>query len=131
MVRQVRGTTTLWNTGDVSVEPVQPRLMRNLAIAVSDDEPAPIVVKPVKEKARETCVAATLKLDYRIARHGEFASTLKLKPIGLPGLEVKEIDVDAKATNAVIQLDLAKAQPGEYDLVLQTQAQGKYKSPAE
>jgi len=131
LVRRARGATTIWNTGDVSVEPAQPRIMRDLAIAASDDEPAPIVLKPLKEKVRETCVAATLKLDYRIARHGDFTSALKLKPIGVPGVDAKEIDIDAKATNAAVQLDLAKAQPGEYELVLQTQVQGKYKSPAE
>jgi len=54
-----------------------------------------------------------------------------LKPIGIAGLDQKEIDLDGKATNVTVQLDLAKAQPGNYELVLQTQAQGKYRSPTE
>jgi len=127
-VRSARGATTLWNVGDVSVEPAQTRLMRQLAVAVSDEEPAPIVIRVAKQKILETCVAGKLQVRLKIARHGDFTSALKLKAMG-PGLEgTKEVDVDAKATNATVTLDLSqgKVSAGEYDLVWQTQATGKY-----
>src|SRR5439155_21297205 len=104
---------------------------REIAIAVSKDEDAPVVITHKDKKGLESCVAAKLEVPFRIARHGEFNSALKLKPIGIAGLDAKEIEVDGKATNVTVQLDLAKAQPGGYELVLQTQAQGKYRSPTD
>jgi uncharacterized membrane protein len=108
-------------------------LTRDLATAISEDDPAPVVILPVGDKPFETCVSGKLKIPLRITQHGEFNSALKLKPLGVPGLDgMKEIDVDGKATNATVELNLAqqKVPPGEYDLIFHTQAQGKYRPAA-
>ena len=49
--------------------------------------------------------------------------------MGLPASAAKELDIDARATNSVLQLDLAKVQPGDYLFVLSGEAQGKYQPP--
>lgn len=127
VVATARMVTTVWNTTDVGIDPLETRFTRDLTLAVSESELAPVVIVPSEEKSWESCVGGKLNLTYRIARNGDFASALKLKAMGASGLNsMKEVDVDAKATNAVVQLDLAKVPPGEYNLVFQSPAQGKY-----
>jgi len=97
---------------------------------MSGDEPAPIVITAVGTNFFESCVAAKLEIPLKITRTGDFNSALKLKTLGVPGLEaMKEINIDGKATNSNVQIDLAKVRPGEYDLIFETEAQGKYQPP--
>jgi hypothetical protein len=127
MARTARVTTLLWNSGDVAVEPSQTRFTRNCALAMSGDEPAPIIITAVGTNFFESCVAAKLEIPLKITRTGDFNSALKLKALGVPGLEaMKELAIDGKVTNSNAQIDLAKARPGEYDLIFETEAPGKY-----
>ena len=130
LVRTARATTAIWNTGDTSVEPLQTRLTRDFALALSE-EPAPIVIAAAEEKVFEGRVSGKLPIPLRVVRQPDFASALKLKPTGITGLDAKELDIESKATNATVQLDLQKAKAGEYDLVFQTQATGKYAKGSE
>ena len=63
-----------------------------------------------------------------------FNANLKLKAGGLAALDkLKEIEVDGKATNAMVELDLTEhaVPPGTHNFHLQTQATGKYRQNPE
>jgi len=129
IMREARTTTVIWPSSDVSVDPSQVRFARDLAISVSGEEPASLVMAAAEEKTWEATTGAKLDIPFAITRSTDFNSALKLKPLGLLGSAAKETDVDGKATNATVRLDLAKVPAGEYQLVLQGDAQGKHKMP--
>jgi len=127
LVRQARFMTTSWNVPDTSVEPAQSRFTRDLTLAVSGQEIAPVAIAATEEKTWEAAKGGKIKVPFAVERNGEFTAALKLKGTGVPGLPGKEIDFPAKSTNSMVELDLAKVQPGDYQLVLQGDTQGKYK----
>jgi hypothetical protein len=73
-------------------------------------------------------VGTKLQIPLTLTRNGDFAEKFKLKVAGAPLDAVKEIEVDAKATNATFEIDLgqAKLAAGTYTLHFQTQTKGKY-----
>lgn len=158
IVREARGGTVVWNVPDFNLEPVQSRLTRGMVLAVSGEETAPISItaaetdapapssKEKKSKTeggalgshhpgiREAKPGAKVRIPLRVARHGDFTETLKLKVTGIPALEaMKEFEVDAKTTNAVLELDLAqyKVPPGLHTFYLLAQTKGKYRNNPE
>jgi hypothetical protein len=88
----------------------------------------------VESKVWEASAKTKLEIPLRITHHGDFTATLKLKPLG-PGTTeaLKEFDVDGKATNATLTLDLAalKLAPGVHVFSLRSQTTGKYRNNPE
>src|SRR5206468_2484407 len=75
-----------------------------------------------------------LQIPLKLIRRADFNSNLKLKAAGISALDkLKEIEVDGKATNATIELDLTQYRipPGTYSFYLQTQTPGKYRNNPE
>jgi hypothetical protein len=68
-----------------------------------------------------------VKINFLIEREASFTGGgLKLKPFGLPALDsIPELDVDAKATNLVLQIDLRekKVPVGTHSFALQVSPQ--------
>ncbi|PYI80554.1 MAG: hypothetical protein DME26_21365, partial [Verrucomicrobia bacterium] len=129
LVREARGGAVTWTVNDPQTEIVQSRITRDFILAVSGHEPAPISIHPSEDKLWETSVGGKVKIPIQIARRGEFKANLKLKAAGIPALDsMKEIDIDGKATEASLEIDLSqqKIPPGTYSFYLQTQTQGKY-----
>src|SRR6185436_556964 len=74
------------------------------------------------------------KIPLKLTRRAEFNGNLKLKPVGLSAIEkLKEIEVDGKATNATVEIDLKeyKLPPGTHSFYLQAQTPGKYRNNPE
>ncbi|HEY2953600.1 MAG TPA: hypothetical protein VGK40_13505 [Verrucomicrobiae bacterium] len=133
LTRQARGGSMLWNVNDPAADAVQSRVTRDLVLAVVGTESAPISIA-AENKAWEATKGGKLKIPFTVTRRGEFTANLKLKAAGLPALDsLKEIDVDGKATESVLELDLAqqKLSPGSYTFYLQTQTPGKYRNNLE
>jgi hypothetical protein len=134
LVREARGGTMIFPVGNYDTERPKSRLARELTVAVSDREAAPISIVPAEKKIWEAAADVKLKIPLNIVRRGDFNSSFKLKPLG-PGNQdaLKEFDVDAKATNTTLSLDLAalKLSPGTYIFAAQTQAAGKYRNNPE
>ena len=129
VIREARGGMMTWAVNDYNLQPVFSRMTRDFVIAVSDSEASPISLEQVEDKVWETSVAGKLQIPIKLAARGEFKSNLKLKVAGVPALDaMKEFDFDAKATNGMLELDLAqyKLSAGDYTIYLQTQTQGKY-----
>jgi hypothetical protein len=97
-----------------------------VALAASAEEPASITIAPSEDRTYEASAGTKLQIPCTVTRHGEFTAPLKLKPLGLPSTALKETEIDGKATNSVLHLDLAKIQPGDYVFVLNGDLQGKY-----
>ncbi len=75
-----------------------------------------------------------MQIPLKLIRRADFNANLKLKAVGLAALDkLKEIDVDGKATNATVEIDLKenKLLAGTYTFYLQTQTAGKYRNNPE
>jgi len=134
IVREARGGTVSWNVGDYNTEAVPSRLTCDFAIAVCGEESAPISILAAENRIWETTSSGKLKVPLTIVRRGEFSENLKLKAAGLSALDsLKELEVDGKATNATLEIDVAqnKVPAGTHTFYLQTQAKGKYSNHPE
>src|SRR5260370_22195519 len=75
-----------------------------------------------------------LQIPPKRPRRADFNANLKLKPVGISAIEkLKEIEIDGKATNATVEIDLKehKIPPGTHSFYLQTQTPGKYRNNPE
>jgi len=130
IVREARGGTIVWTVGDYNNEAIQSRMTRELLLAVSGKEMAPISIGPAENKVWEISVAGKLKIPLKLGRQGEFNEVVKLKAAGIPALDpLKEFDVNNKTNVATLELDLtqAKLPVGTHTFHLQAQTKGKYR----
>lgn len=134
LVREARGGTIIFPVGNIDNERPDSRLARELVLAISDKETAPLSIAAAENKTWEAPAGSKLSIPLQLVRRGEFNANLKLKPLG-PGTTeaLKEFDVDGKATNATLTLDLAalKLAPGSYAFAVQTQTTGKWRNNPE
>src|SRR6185436_10702319 len=134
VAREVRGATVNWTVTDYNNEAIQSRLSRDFVLAVSGVEAAPISIESSESKLWETPEAGKLKIPLKLIRRADFNTNLKLKAVGIAALDkLKEIEVDGKATNATVEIDLAehKIPAGTHSFYLQTQTPGKYRNNPE
>ncbi len=134
VAREARGATLNWAVGDYNVDPVQSRLSRDFVLVVSGVESAPISIEPGESKPWEMSEGGKLNIPLKITRRAGFNANLKLKAFGMGALDrLKEIEVDGKATNANVEIDLKdhKIPPGPHNFYLQTQTPGKYRNNPE
>ncbi|PYJ06820.1 MAG: hypothetical protein DME25_05525 [Verrucomicrobia bacterium] len=134
VARKARGATLNWTVNDYNNEAIESRLSRDFVLGVSGVETAPISIESSESKVWETPEAGKLKIPLKVARRADFNANLKLKAAGLGALDsLKEIEVDGKATNATLEIDLAehKLPPGTHSFYLQTQTAGKYRNNPE
>ncbi len=133
LVREARGAMVTWDvvSDNATTEPPRARMTRGgMVLAVSELEAAPFSIVPDLTKPVETSVAGKVKVPFKVARRGDFAVDLKLKGFGAPDADkFKELDVPAKATNVVWELDLSqtKLPAGTHSIYLQGRAKGKFR----
>ena len=134
IVREARGGTMLFPVASTDTERPEARVTGEFTLAICDQEFAPVSVTPAENKTWEAAANGKLEVPLRVTRRGEFNAALKLKPLG-PGVAeaLKEFDIDAKATNATLKLDLAalKLSPGSYVFAAQGSTTGKYRNNPE
>lgn len=125
-----RGGAVRWTVADPNAEAVRPRLARDIALAVSAAESAPVSVAATEDKRWEIPAGGKIEIPLKITRRGEFKDALKLKAMGAPGLDpAKEIEIAANATTASATIDLATAKlpPNEYTIHFEAQTKGKFR----
>lgn len=130
LTHEARGGAVCWTVADATADAVRPRLTRDIVLAVSAAEPAPVSVAAAEDKRWEAAAGGKLEIPLKIKRRGEFKEALKLKAVGAPGLDAaKEIDVAANADTATATIDLAAAKvpAGEYTVHFQAQTKGKFR----
>ncbi|HSH93838.1 MAG TPA: hypothetical protein VK968_06815 [Roseimicrobium sp.] len=132
-VREARAGTVLWNVADFNNDPVESRLSRETILAVSGVETAPMSVVPKTERI-EAAANSKVEIPLEVIRRAEFGEALKFKATGLALLDkLAELDVDGKATNATLTIDLNqyKLPAGEHTFWLQAKTKGKYRNNPE
>lgn len=130
VTREARGGAVIWKAADANVDAVRSRLTRDIALAVSAAEAAPVTVIAAEDKRWEIPAGGKLAIPLKVTRRGEFKEALKLKAAGAPGIEpMKEIDVaaDASAATATIDLTTAKIPAGEHVIHFEAQTKGKFR----
>lgn len=123
---RARAGAVAWNVADYSNEAVTSELTHELVLAVSGAEIAPLTIAAASEKPIEGTVDSKVTIPFSILRRGEFNNPLKFRVLVEPA---KEFDVDGKATNATVEIDLkqAKLQPGVYTFPVYATSPGKYR----
>ena len=130
IVREARDGAVIWNVVDFSLEAVHSRMTRDLTLAVGV-EATPMTIEAAENKVWETSVAGILPIPIKLVRRMDFNAVLKVKAVGIAALDpMPEFDVDGKATNATVTLDLVKFKipVGTHSFYLQTQTLGKYRN---
>lgn len=130
VVREARAGAVRWLVANADNDAVRPRLTRDLALAVSATEFAPVSIAAVEEKRWEIAAGGKVEFPLKITRREGFKEALKLKAAGAPGVEaMKEIEVAPDAANATATIDLATAKlaAGEHVIRFETQTKGKFR----
>ena len=123
----------VWRVEDYNTEAMATRTSPEVVLATTP-EPAPVIIAMTATNALEAVEKTKLQIPLAITRHGDFNEKLKLKLAGAQPLEsAKELELDAKATNATFELDLgqAKLAAGTHFAYFQTQTKGKYSNNPE
>ncbi len=128
--RIAKGAVARWNVADTNVDTAAMRLTRGdgVIIGLSPSDP-PLSFKIDGEKPFEAPPGSKVEVHLKITRKPEFNIPLKLKPAGFAGSETaKEIDLDPKATETKVSLDLAalKLGEGKHSIFFTAQAKAKY-----
>ena len=129
--RSARAGSVSWTVPDYNNEAVRPRFTRDLFLAVSGVESAPITIKPAEKKIWEAAPSGKLQIPLQLDRRGEFSETLKLKASRVPALDgLKELEIESKTNAATLEIDLGqlKLGPGTHTFALQAQTKGKYRN---
>ena len=122
--------TVVWGTADPAVEPVLARAAANGALSISEGV-VPVRVHP-SSNVINSVTGRTVKVNFLIDRQESFAGGVKLKPFGLAALDsVPELDVDAKATNLMLQIDLREKKVPAGTHVFSLQVSPQAKAPAD
>ena len=125
MNRSAAPITLVWGTADPAVEAPVSRVAASGTLSITDAS-VPVRVHAVSNII-DTATNRAVKINFLIERSEAFSSgPLKLKPFGFAALDsVPELDVDAKATNLVLQIDLRekKVPVGTHSFVLQVSPQ--------
>ena len=134
IVRRARGGTTVFSVGNVDSERPESRVISEFAVAITDQESAPISITLAENRVWEVAADSKVEVPLAITRRGDFNANLKVKPLG-PGAQeaLKEFDVEGKATNATLKLDFAalKLPPGRHVFSAQSITTGKYRNNPE
>jgi hypothetical protein len=124
--RVAESATMVWATPDPANEAAIARMAANSTLSLMDDA-LPVRVRGASNVI-ETVANKTVKVQFLIQRDESFRGPLKLKPFGFAAVDsVPELEVDAKATNLVLQIDLRekKVPAGTHVFALQGSATGK------
>ncbi len=117
--------TVVWGTADPAVEAPVSRMAASGSLSITDAS-VPVRVHAASNVI-DTATNRAIKINFLIERSEAFGSgPLKLKPFGFAALDsVPELDVDAKATNLVLQIDLRekKVPVGTHSFALQVSPQ--------
>jgi hypothetical protein len=130
LVREARGGAILWAVTQIRTTPPQARLTRDVVLAVSAKEAAPIGVAPAEDKIWEAPLSGKLVIPLKVTRSGEFKDALKLKGFGAPGIEklaVLDVAAGAGAATATIDLGAVKIPAGEHTIYFEGAAKGKFR----
>jgi hypothetical protein len=117
--------TIVWGTADPAVEAPVSRIAASGSLSVTEAS-VPVRVHAASNVI-DTATNRAVKINFLIERSESFSGgALKLKPFGFAALDsVPELDVDAKATNLVLQIDLRekKVPVGTHSFALQVSPQ--------
>ncbi len=132
--RTAKSASLLWPVADYNNDPVLSRLAEEIVLGVSGSESQPLSVFCATNGVVEAVEGTKVSIPLRVRRASDWASALKLKAIGPSALDsLKELELDGKATNATLEIDLAqqKLPVGTHRFHLQGSTQGKYRNHPE
>jgi hypothetical protein len=128
--RPVRVASMEWPVKDAKGEIPSPRLMADVPVSVTNSEPAPVSIAPAEDKVYEAKVGSLLKVPLKLTWRNEFNGTsIRVKAYGEGFSALKEFEIPIKATDHVVEIDLAALKPpaGDYTIALQSLGICKYR----
>ena len=131
VAREARGGAVVWQVPDFNEEQVAARITREVVLGTVSNESAPITIESTESKPIEAAAGTKIQIPLKITRRDEFNDTLKLKAVGVAGLDaLGELEVKAKTNAATLEIDLGKFKlpAGLHRFILRAQTTGKYRS---
>ena len=105
VVRHARTATMVWG-GKLNAVMARSRLSRNLAVAVSGTETAPLVIDAGKDLVLEMSRAGKVQVPVKVVRRGDFKAAVVLAPVPVP-TNVKPVNVTLDDKTAEGKLEIA------------------------
>jgi hypothetical protein len=130
VTRPVRVASMEWPVKDAKGEIPAPRLMADVPVSVTNSELAPVSIAPAEDKVYEAKVGSLLKVPLKLTWRNEFNGTsIRVKAYGEGFSALKEFEIPIKATDHVVEIDLAALKPpaGDYTITLQSLGICKYR----
>jgi hypothetical protein len=129
VVHEARGGSVIWPMQVQQNQPVESRMTRNLALAVSEVEDAPYNVEVAEQKVFEISRAGKLEIPLKATRRGDFKGAIALAPVGLPqNIRINNMNIDAGKADAKLAFDIPNNAPlGTYSFYLTATSQVPYK----
>ncbi len=127
IARPARAATMIWG-GVFQQVTARSRLARDLVIAVSGGETAPLSVDTGKDLVLETSRAGKVQVPIKMVRRGDFKATTVLAPVPLP-TNVKPVNVTLDDKTAEGKLEIAlpvNIPPGTYTFSVVAATQVNY-----
>ncbi len=121
LTNDARAVSVTWTVTDPGAELVQSRASHEYVVSTIA-EIFPVRLNAANGLTNHAITGTKIKFPLSLASDGEITGPLKLKAVGIAGLEsAKEFELDPKSTNAVYEVDLAqqKLGPGTYTFALQ------------
>ncbi|HVW36702.1 MAG TPA: PPC domain-containing protein, partial [Pirellulales bacterium] len=129
IAREARPAALVWS-GQQRQAAARSRLTNDLALSVSDSEPAPFSIEPKDTAHWETSRAGKLEIPLVVKRRDGFSGPIQLAVAGLPrGFQrVNNLAIDGKADTAKLSLNVpANAPLGSFSLYLRATARHNYR----
>ena len=127
--REARATVVLVNAGEPPTEAMRSRLTADFSLGVSGSDAAPLSIEPADQKVFEAPAGGKVAVPLKLTWRADAAGKMKLKAGGHPVLDnFTEVEVDAKAPTANVELDLNrhKLVPGTHTLYVRAEGKVKY-----
>jgi len=129
VTRPCQFASMAWPVKDAKREIPSPRLLADVAVSVTESEPATITVKAAEDKIREVTAGEPLIIPLVTTRRREFSgANISMKTFGVGFDRNKPFNVSLKEdkSEAVLDTKKLKVVPGEYNVAFYGSAVAKY-----
>ena len=131
VARQARGSAFIWGTQNAQQQPPVVRVVSDVTLAVLDRQKAPLSVQLGDGKPLETSRGGKLEIPIKATRGEDVPGDLKMKMVGVAGVNLKETVVKGNEGKYPLQITDQKFPAGIHTVYLTGTAKYKYKGNTE
>ncbi len=131
ITRQARAGALIWGTQNAQQQPPVVRIVSDVTLAVIDRHQAPLSVQLGDGQPLETSRGGKLEIPIKAVRGEDVPGDLKMKMIGIAGVNLKETTVKGNEGKYPLEVTDAKFPAGTHTVLLTGTAKYKYQGDAD